>query len=234
MKIQWIFPTVYVYNYHSMNIVACLIILMLQKISDENYFKGFEFMDVGINYALYLLITLNLGLLIKSFFVKTYTSVHESMKDIYQSLCFIILMACKICIVFLIFLDWLLSSETFTSYLYFTVFMLFFVYCLFFLGFLCFGLLGITSRIKHVRIKEHWSFAYLDDYQIRSVKTFQEEGKVIGIYCKGFLLNEKDNIIELRGRNLKLSDFVYYIDNKGCKVNELTEEDIAVMEMLSI
>lgn len=234
MKIQWSLPTIYIYNYHSVNIAVCLVILGLQKISGEGYFKELSFIDIGINYILYSLIILNAGLLIKSFIAKTYTSLHESIKDIYQSLCFIILIACKICMLFLVFLDWLSVSDNFTSYLNIPIALLFAGYCLSFLGFICFGILGIISRVKHVRIQDHWSFAYLDDYQIRSVKTFQEEGKVIGIYCKGFLLNEKDGFVELRGKNLKINDFVYYIENKGCKINELTEDDIAVMEMLSI
>lgn len=234
MKIKWSLPTLYIYNYHSVNIAVCLVILGLQKISGASYFKALAFIDISINYILYALIILNTALLVKSFFTKTYTSVHESMRDIYQSLSCIILLACKFCMLFLVCLDSLSISDNFTSYLYFPIALLLAGYCFSFLGFVVFGILGIISRVKHVRIQDHWSFAYLDDYQIRSVKTFQEEGKVIGIYCKGFLLNEKDGLVELRGRNLNVNDFVYYIESKGCKINELTEDDIAVMEMLSI
>jgi hypothetical protein len=110
----------------------------------------------------------------------------------------------------------------------------FVMYFISYLFFLYFELLGIKNRLKHVKIYNHWVFPYLSEKQIRSVKTYQEEGKVIGIYFKGFFMDEDNNSLIMRDKTITLSDFKMYIKEKDCKIDDLTEEDVAIMEMLSI
>ena len=110
----------------------------------------------------------------------------------------------------------------------------FFIYCLSFLLFSYFSMIGIKNRVNHVNVKNHWTFEFMNEKQIRNVKTYQEEGKVIGIYFKGFIVNEKENEIILINKLLNLSSFKFYMNSKKCKLDDLTDDDIAIIEMLGI
>jgi len=236
MRVQLVLPTIYIYNYHALNIVACLLFLGLQAIVGDDYFETVSFIQPIIKYSLVLLLILNIVLLIKSILVKTYTSLNESQKDIYQIMSFIIMISFKVCIMVLVFFMWLGVFEK--DYMNITVHIIigcfFFIYCLSFLLFLYFSMIGIKNRINHVKVKNHWTFEFMSEKQIRNVKTYQEEGKVIGIYFKGFLVNEKDNELTLNGKPLNLNSFKFYMNNKKCKIDDLTDEDIAIIEMLGI
>ena len=93
--------TIYIYNYHAINIVVCILFLGLQAIVRDDYFEAVSFIHSIIKYSLILMIFLNIGLLIKSVLIKTYTSINESQNDIYQIISFIIMFSFKICIMIL-------------------------------------------------------------------------------------------------------------------------------------
>lgn len=236
MRVQVVLPTIYIYNYHALNIVACLLFLGLQAIVGDDYFEAVSFIQPIVKYSLVLLLALNIVLLVKSILVKTYTSMNESQNDIYQILSFIIMLSFKVCIMILIFFTWLgvFEKDYMTIIVNIIIGAFFFVYCLSFLLFSYFSIIGIKNRIKHVKVKNHWTFEFMSEKQIRNVKTYQEEGKVIGIYFKGFLVNEKDNELTFNDKPLNLNSFKFYMNNKKCKIDDLTDEDIAIIEMLGI
>lgn len=229
-------PSFYLYNYHSLNIVACLIVIALRFIVGDNYFESVPYIDMFINYSLIAIIITNSALLVKSFMTKTYTSINETRKDTYLMMTFIIMLAFKSSIMMLTLFRWMINFKD--DYMNGTINVLigcfFILYFITYLFFLYFGLLGIRHRIKHVKIDNHWVFPYLSDKQIRSVKTYQEEGKVIGIYFKGFIVNEKENELILNNKSLNLNSFKFYMNSKQCKLDDLTDDDIAIIEMLGI
>lgn len=229
-------PILYIYNYHAINIVACILLLGLQTMGRDDYFDAISFIHTLIKYTLILIIILNVGLLIKSIIVKTYTSINETQNDIYQIISFIVMFSFKICIMILMLFIWIGVFEK--DYMKITVHIIigcfFFIYCLSFLLFSYFSMIGIKNRVKHVKVKNHWTFEFMNEKQIRNVKTYQEEGKVIGIYFKGFIVNEKENEIILSNKSLNLSSFKFYMNSKKCKLDDLTDDDIAIMEMLGI
>lgn len=236
MRYQLAISTIYIYNYHALNIMACLIMLGLQQIVGEPYFESFPYIELFIKYSLITMIILNSIFLIKSFLTKTYTSINESRQDVFQIISYILMLTFKVGILVLTGFLWGISSGQ--SYLNTTVHVIIGVflalYCVSHLSFLFFGTLGLKNRIKHIRIKNHWVFSFLDEHQIMKVKTYQEEGKVIGIYFKNFHMNEKEDELTFRGTDIKLSSFRLYIEGKQCKIDELTREDVSIMEMLSI
>lgn len=228
--------TIYIYNYHAINIVVCILFLGLQAIVRDDYFEAVSFIHSIIKYSLILMIFLNIGLLIKSVLIKTYTSINESQNDIYQIISFIIMFSFKICIMILMFFIWLGVFEK--DYMRITVNIVigcfFAMYCIASILFVYFGMLGIKNRIKHVKVNSHWTFEFMNEKQIRNVKTYQEEGKIIGIYFKGFMVNEKENELTLNNKSLNLNSFKFYMNSKKCKLDDLTDDDIAIIEMLSI
>ena len=236
MNYQVAFSTIYIYNYHSINIIACLIILALQQVVGDNYLEPIPYIQSFIKYSLILLIVLNTGLLIKSFINKTYTSINEGNKDIFQIMSYMLMLTFKVCLMMLTLFLWIINSSP--NYINSTVNIIigvfFVLYCICYLLFLYFSIHGIRQRIKQTRIGDHWVFDYLTEKQIRSIKTFQEEGKVIGLYFKNFHMNEKENELTFRGVDIKLNSFKFYIEGKKCKIDELTADDIAIMEMLGI
>lgn len=229
-------PILYIYNYHAINIVACILLLSLQAMGRDDYFDAVSFVHPLIKYTLILIIILNVGLLIKSILVKTYTSINETQNDLYQIISFIIMLSFKVCIMILMFFIWLGVFEK--DYMSITVNIIigcfFAMYCIAFILFLYFGMLGIKNRIKHVKVSSHWTFEFMNEKQIRNVKTYQEEGKVIGIYFKGFIVNEKENELILNNKPLNLDSFKFYMNSKKCKIDDLTDADIVVIEMLGI
>lgn len=229
-------PSFYLYNYHSLNIVACLLVIAFRFIVGDNYFSSMPYIDSFIHYSLIVMIVINTVMLIKSFMMKTYTSINETPKDTYLMMTFIIMMAFKSCIMMLTLFSWIINFKN--DYMNGTIDVIigcfFIMYFILYLFFLYFGFLGIRTRIKHIKINNHWVFQYLSDKQIRSVKTYQEEGKVIGLYFKGFFMDEDKNSLVIKDKKITLSDFKMYIKEKDCKIDDLTQEDIAIMEMLSI
>lgn len=229
-------PSFYLYNYHSLNIIACLLLLGLRFVVGDNYFESVVDIDMFIKYSLMAMILTNSVLLIKSFLTKTYTSINETRKDTYLMMTFIIMLAFKSSIMMLTLFRWMIHFKD--DYMNGTINVLigcfFVLYFITYLFFLYFGLLGIRHRIKHVKIYNHWVFPYLSEKQIRRVKTYQEEGKVIGIYFKGFFMDEDKNSLIIRDKKITLSDFKMYMKEKDCKIDDLTQEDVAIMEMLSI
>lgn len=236
IKSSIMLPTLYIYNYHAINIVVCLLFIGLQAIGRDDYFEAVSFMHPIIKYSLILMIFLNVGLLIKSIVVKTYTSINESQNDLYQIISFIIMLSFKVCIMILMFFIWIGVFEK--DYMSITVNIVigcfFAMYCIASILFVYFGMLGIKNRIKHVKVNSHWTFEFMNEKQIRNVKTYQEEGKIIGIYFKGFIVNEKENELILNNKPLNLDSFKFYMNSKKCKIDDLTDEDISVIEMLGI
>lgn len=236
IKSTLMLPTLYIYNYHAINIVVCILFLGLQAIGRDDYFEAVSFIHYFIKYSVILMIVLNSVFLIKSILVKTYTSINETQNDIYQMISFMVMLCFKVCIMVLIFFIWLGVFEK--NYMNITVHIVigcfFAMYCISYLLFLYFSLIGIKNRIKHVKVNNHWTFEFMNEKQIRNVKTYQEEGKVIGIYFKGFIVNEKENELILNNKSLNLNSFKFYMNSKQCKLDDLTDDDIAIMEMLSI
>jgi len=74
-------PSFYLYNYHSLNIVGCLLLIAIRFIVGDNYFESVPYIDMFINYSLIIIVVTNILLLIKSFITKTYTSINETRKD---------------------------------------------------------------------------------------------------------------------------------------------------------
>lgn len=236
IKAPIMLPTLYIYNYHAINIVVCILFLGLQAIGRDDYFEAVSFIHPIIKYSLILMIFLNIVLLIKSILVKTYTSINETQNDIYQIISFIIMLSFKVCIMILMFFIWIGVFEK--DYMNITVHIVigcfFAIYCIASILFIYFGMISIKNRIKHVKVNSHWTFGFMNEKQIRNVKTYQEEGKVIGIYFKGFIVNEKENELIFNNKPLNLDSFKFYMNSKKCKIDDLTDEDIAIIEMLGI
>lgn len=236
MNVKSLMPTLYIYNYHAINIVVCILFLGLQAIVRDDYFEAVSFIHSIIKYSLILMIFLNIGLLIKSILVKTYTSINETQNDMYQIISFIVMLCFKVCIMVLMFFMWLGVFEK--NYMNITVHIIigcfFAMYCITSILFVYFGMLGIKKRIKHIKVKNHWTFEFMNEKQIRNVKTYQEEGNVIGIYFKGFIVNEKENELILNNKSLNLKSFKFYMNSKKCKLDDLTDDDIAIIEMFGI
>jgi hypothetical protein len=236
MRNQIVIPSFYYTNYHSLIMVACLIIGGFRLLVTDHYFESAPFIDQFIFYSLTLMGTANAFGLVKSFLTKNYSSIHQTNSDLFQLVSFILLIAFKFCIMFLSFLLW--SSEqkngTINVTLEIIIGIFFVVYYLLYSVFFYFGLNGVITRFKKSKITYHWVFDYLNDSQIKSVKSYQEEGKTSGIYFRGFLLNEGRNVVYIDDILINLNEFRLYMKSKNCKISELSNDDIKIMEMLSI
>lgn len=236
MRNQIVIPSFYYTNYHSLMMVACLIIGGFRLLTTDHYFESVPLIDQFIFYSLFIMGTANAFCLIKSFLTKTYTSVHQANNDLFQLVSFILLLGVKSCIIFLSFFIPIVESKhgsiNITLHIIIGLFFVFYymLYCVFFY----FGIKGIITRFKQSKITYHWVFEYLSDSQVKNVKSYQEEGKISGIYFRGFLLNEFRNVVYIDDRLINLNEFRLYMKSKNCKISELSDEDIKIMEMLSI
>lgn len=236
MQNQIVIPSFYYTNYHSLIMVACLIIGGFRLLTTDHYFESVPFIDQFIFYSLTLMGTANAFCLVKSFLTKTYTSIHQANNDLFQLVSFILLIGVKSCIIFLSFFLWIVETDLGAINTTLVIIIGFFFICYYIIYgiFFYFGIKGIIKRFKNSKITYHWVFEYLSEQQIKSVKSYQEDGIISGIYFTGFLLNENKNIVYIQDTPIKLSEFKLYMEYNKCRIDNLSDEDIKIMEMLSI
>lgn len=88
--------------------------------------------------------------------------------------------------------------------------------------------------IKKTTPTHHWFEAYLDYRQNKQRKVIERDGKIVSIYFNGFKLNELSNSISYKGHDLKSNVFKSYLDEHRYKLNDLTDDDVLMIKMLSI
>ena len=178
-----------------------------------------------------MLAVLNLCMYLNSFFNKTYRTVTISFFPVYfmivlKIFCYIFVFRYTNSQVHLTEIWVELATCAYIMQVSFFVFLV---------GFFIF--LSIKGFFSHLLIpidKYHWINEYLDIKQLNKSKRFEENGKVVSVYFKGFILDEKDNSVVFRKHKLKLNAFRDYITINNFKVDQLSDDDISVIAMLGI
>lgn len=235
MKLKSIMPSFYLNNYYSFVFFSSILFIALsiqvpQNI-DETILLIRTYIEIPMMYILAMLAVLNLCMYLISFFNKTYRTVTISFFPIYfmislKALCYIFIFSHTNTEAQLT-KGWIeIATCAYIAQVSFFVFIV---------G--LFILLSIKGFFAHLSVpidKYHWINEHLDITQLNKSKRFEENGKIVSVYFKGFLLDERKNMIVIGKNKLKLSAFKEYINTNNCKIRELSKNGISIIEMLGV
>lgn len=235
MKRESILPFFYFKNYYSFVFFGSLLFIALSIPFPHNIDEGIlslrTYVEIPMIYILSVLAVLNIFMYIKSFLDKTYRTVTISLFPIYFMISLKVL--CYIFVFRYTNTEKNLTEGWFEiatcSYIMQVTF-LFFIVGLFVL----LSIKGILTHLSSPIDKYHWINDYLDLKQIYKSKIFEENGKVVSVYFKGFLLDERRNIVVIDKDTFKLNLFKDYLISSNRKIFELNNNDILVLKMLEI
>lgn len=235
MKIRSTLPFFYFKNYYSFVFFGSLLFIVLSIPFPHNIDKEIlslrKYVEIPMIYILSVLAVLNIFMYVKSFLNKTYRTFTISLFPIYfmislKALCYI-------------FVFRYTNAEDHLTAGWFEIATCSYIMQVSFFVFIVglFVLLSIKGILSHLSIpvdKYHWINEYLDIKQLNKSKRFEENGKVVSVYFKGFILDEKDSSVVFRKHKLKLNAFRDYITINNFKVDQLSDDDISVIAMLGV
>lgn len=235
MNIRSILPFFYFKNYYSFVFFGSLLVIVLSIPLPHNIHKEIlslrKYVEIPMIYVLSVLAVLNIFMYIKSFFDKTYRTVTISLFPIY------VMIFLKFSHYILVFgsanAEGNLTEDWFEIANCYYIMQMTALVCL--VGLFIF--LSIKGIFYHLLIpvdKYHWINDHLDTQQLNKSKRLDENGKIVSVYFKGFLLNEIDKSVIIRNHKLELNAFRDYITLNNLKLDDLNDDELKVIEMLGI
>lgn len=218
--------------------ISCLILLLLQLDFSDSSNIFFIFFDSYLNNLVNLIILImlffNVIIFIKYFLSRTLNGFGDirNNRDLLVLMFFSIVTKLS---VFLIFyankfeqdqdaINYNISSIPFFYMIHLFLFSIFFIY--FFYWAYC----QLIENFEH----NHWITEYLTLFERRKMKIYAVDNKITNLSIGTVYINELKGLITINSKLLNLKVFKNYLELKKCKVNELTTEDILIIEMLSI
>jgi hypothetical protein len=195
-------------------------------------------LEFPIMFMLAALIIVNLCLYSKSFISKSYSSIQHTMSDslaVYSVYGVVLLksMFHVLCLAYYV-------NETNVvkfppqHWMLGTMCLFYFMYIVAVGHFVFLSIKGTYVRHTSPVSNTHWIMNFLNAKQLRRVKNVSENGQIVSVYFKGFLLDETDNSVVIRKHKLKLNAFRDYMTMNNFKVDDLSDEELTVIEMLGI
>ena len=201
--------------------------------------KGMRyFLEFPIMFVLVGLAISNFLLYSKSFIAKSYSSIQHTMSDAMAVYCVYIIVILKVMFHFGFIPNYVneLNLIKFPNpELRLSIMCVFYFLSIVSTGyFIGFSIRGTYLRYMSPVNEPHWIMDYLNPKQLRKIKNVSANGKIVSVYFKGFLLDEMDNSVVIRKHKLKLNAFRDYITMNNFKVDDLSDEELIVIEMLGI
>lgn len=242
MNVKTLLPSFYLKNYHSFvlfnSIIFFLMALPFPEQNDWSLNGMRGFLEFPVMFLLVALAVFNFCLYSRSFIAKSYSSIQHTISDsftVYSVYGVILLkiMFHVLCLPFyvndpnalkILSQDWMLG----------TMCLFYFMYIIAIGHFIILSFKGTYLRYMYPAKTTHWIMDYLNPKQLRKIKNVSANGQIVSVYFKGFLLDETDNSVVVRKHKLKLNAFRDYITMNNFKVDELSDEELTVIEMLGI
>lgn len=242
MNLKSLFPAFYFKNYHSFVLFnATLFLIMARPFpqQDDWSLNGMRyFVELPIMFILAALIVCNLYLYSKSFISKSYSSIQHTMSDS-MAVYFVYIVVILKSIFHFGFIPIYVNEPNSIKFpdqqLMLSIMSLFYFMYLVAIGyFVVLSIRGTYLRYISPVNNTHWIMDFLSVKQLRRVKNVSENGQIVSVYFKGFLLDETDNSVVIRKHKLKLNAFRDYITINNFKVDDLSDKELTVIEMLGI
>lgn len=241
MNVKLSLPSFYFKNYHSFvmfNSILFFIMSITFPDVDDWSLKGMRyFLEFPIMVTLIILGISNFFLYSKSFISKSYTSIQDNLSECLavHSVYIIIILKCMFQLLCLMYnlnkqdnLNYPLGGQVGLMcifYLFSNIVTIFFVYHAF---------KGTYTRYKTGSNNNHWIKEYLSATQLKKIKTILRNDEIVSVYFNGFHLDEADNIVIMRKKKLNLKAFREYMSVNKLKIDDLSDDELTVIEMLGI
>lgn len=242
MNVKSLLPAFYFKNYHSFvlfNATLFLIMALPFPKQDDWSLNGMRYvLEFPIMFMLAVLIIVNLYLYSKSFISKSYSSIQHTMSDslAVYSVYGVVLLKSMFHVLCLSYYVNETNVVKFPSqhWMLGTMCLFYFMYIVAVGHFVFLSIKGTYVRHTSPVSNTHWIMNFLNAKQLRRVKNVSENGQIVSVYFKGFLLDETDNSVVIRKHKLKLNAFRDYMTMNNFKVDDLSDEELTVIEMLGI
>jgi hypothetical protein len=241
MNFKSIMSSFYLKNYHTFIIFGCSVIISLNfMIPDEiinnlEYRRNFSTTEPLLVYLFSLFFLYSLFGYIKSFLCN---KIKIRNNNIQESCRFFLLKTAVISkILFYLTSFILLYYQGFDLpkiffYGFMDLFYLVFISSAFFFAMYSFCDFKMSNN-KNIK-QEHWIDMYLKPDQLESRKTVEQHNKIVSVFFKDFILDERDNSVLFKKYKLKLNAFREYLTLNNLKINDLKKEDFLIISMLGV
>lgn len=248
MNIKSIVPSLYFKNYYAFMFLSCIIFIAVSLPFPSNSMRLLmvirQYVEIPLIYVLSGLAVFNFFMYIKNFITKTYNTSTIPLKVFFMTISWkIVFYILSLFIETPKIYENKLMGMPYVSYVPYVPDMSiiallahFFWWAWIFFVFFVISL-NIHESFKlfnKEKPKYHWINEFLSEKQITNSKKLEHNGKIVSVYFKGFVLDELNNSLLFGRHKLKLNVFKEYMSTNQYKVNDLTESDIIVIEMLGI
>jgi hypothetical protein len=218
--------------------ISCLILLLLQfdfSNSSNIFFIFFDsYLNNLVNLIILIMLFFNVIIFIKCFLTRTLNGFSDirNNRDLLVLMFFSIITKLSVFIIFYAnkfeqdqeTINYNISGIPFFYIMHLVLFSMFFIY--FFYWAYC----QLIEKFEY----NHWIIEYLTLFEHQKMKIYTVDNKITNLSVGDIHLNELKGIITINSKLLNLKVFKNYLESKKCKLNELTPEDILIIEMLSI
>lgn len=229
-----IVPNMYFKNHYFKLLILSIVFFLVSIPFPSNAYHPFfislrDYVEIPIIYLLMACVLVNLGIYLKNFIDKTYIQAAFDLEFI----CYGIIVKAILCMTVLFDRPEVSNPK----YLTLTEVMFLFIYSVYIvvsLSFIWKTYTGLLFVLRRKSINDHWVDNILSDKQVVNSKKLELDNKIISVYFDGFLLDEMKNIIHYKEQFFNLSVFKSYVLDKGCKLDELSDEDLIIIKMIQI
>lgn len=229
-----IIPNMYFKNHYFKLLILSIAFFLVSIPFPSNAYHPFfidirNYLETPIIYLLMTCVLVNLGIYLKNFIDKTYIQAAFDLEFIYYG----IIVKAVICMT--VFFDRPeVSAPKFLTVAELIFLFIYSVYIAVSLSFIWQSFTGLLFVLRRKSINAHWVDNILSDKQVVNSKKLELDSKIISVYFNGFLLDEMKNIIHYKDQFFNLTVFKSYILDKGCKLDELSDEDLIIIKMIQI
>lgn len=218
--------------------ISCLILLLLQFDFSNSANIFFIFFDSHlnnlVNLTLLIMLFFNVIIFIKCFLTRRLNGFSDirNNRDLLVLMFFSIITKLSVFVIFYAnkfekdqeIINYNISSIPFFYIMHLVLFSMFFIY------FFYWGYCQLIEKFD----SNHWIVEYLTLFEYRKMKIYTVDNKITNLSVGNLQLNELKGVVTINSKLLNLKIFKNYLESKKCKLNELTLEDILIIEMLSI
>jgi len=225
-------------SYNTAIAICCLILLAINIgfSNNSNVFFIFfnNYIENTLRIVLFGILSINLIIFLKYYFSNTFNGFSDIRRNrILLTLMFLSVIT-KLVVLMMFLLNHATNDEETIAYNINSIPYFYFLHLFAFSAFVFYFVKWSFVEFKEKHTCNHWIINYLTVEQSKKLKVYKTDNKIVSLSSSFLHIDEVRGVVEINKKKLNLKIFKQYLETKNCKLVDLIQEDILIIEMLSI
>lgn len=228
----------YFKSYNTVVVITCLLLIFISldfSNQDNQYFIFFDTYSENVSKIILLVILFfNALILIKNYCLKTFNGISDIRNNKVLLTLMYVSIITKISVFGLLYVTAFEKDPSVIEFNIDSIPVFYISHLVVFYTFVCYFFYWAYHQIVEKPEHNHWILNYLSSIERKNLKVYKIDNKITHLTTGKLFLDELKNIVKIKDTTINLKTFQHYLEIKNCKLNELNNDDILIMKMLSI